>query len=368
MPPFKPPQIPNQRDQHWRNSVRLEFRDPSIVWDDLWHQFNSIQIPLLDEDAFYADAICVAREARDRQHLDELMGQKMEQRLQELTRAVEMIATSSILARGTLLTKAARNSALKVGRTGSLDSFVQFVSETISGWDCGNQLDNSACSIPDSYTCEDVPLPTDQVCGGQDFQDETELPPEAYTQDNWVDQLPFDVVPHMEAETDPKDSIPNSSQTGYQTSKTINVTPSKQTLARQSSVGKAAPAIGSMNMPFLHTDSSSNPQSRRESRETSPFAASITTDISTSPTASSAHDKFSGHSKLVREHTPVSDSPTGCHQSKRIIRAEHDEVFEVAVVEDSHVNVCRKRRHSFGGIEERTRTSKKKSRMQYQSG
>lgn len=353
----------------------MEFRNPSIVWNDLWCRFNTIQIPLLDEDAFYADAICVARDARDRQHLDELMGQKMEQRLQELTRAVEMIAVSSILARGTLLTKAARNAAVKVGRIGSLDSFVQFVSGSISGWDCGNQLDSSAYSVPHSYITkerEDFPLSADSVCGGKDFQDETELPPEAYTQDNWVDELPYDVVPDKEAEIDPQNSIPNGHHydfsTGYQPSKSINATPSKRTPARQSCPEKAAPAACSMNTPPLQTGSSSNAQSPRESPKTSSFAGSITTDISTSPTASNTYDKSSGYSGVVKEVTADSDSPTGCHKSRSIIEVEHDESVEISVVEDSLGGGSRKRRHSLGGIEERTHASRKKSRLEHQPG
>ncbi|KAI8278875.1 hypothetical protein K4K60_005892 [Colletotrichum sp. SAR11_57] len=125
MPPFEPPGLTRAKNKAWTKVAKADFRDPDLLWTDYWARFNSMSIPILDEDAFFADALAAARVAENREHLEQILEQKSRDRRAELADIVSSIAVAAISVRTPFSTPASRSAALKVGQTGSLDSFVQ---------------------------------------------------------------------------------------------------------------------------------------------------------------------------------------------------------------------------------------------------
>lgn len=101
------------------------FRHPKRLWREYWQRYNTITT--LDEDAYFADALAAANRAKDRKHLEELLCGRANQRREDLGRVIADVAMAAIRLRHPFQSDTVRKAALKVGRTGSLDSFLQFV-------------------------------------------------------------------------------------------------------------------------------------------------------------------------------------------------------------------------------------------------
>ncbi|KAI3558864.1 hypothetical protein CABS02_00904 [Colletotrichum abscissum] len=134
MPAFQPPKMTYEKNKAWRRIAKADFHDPKMIWGDYWRRFNTIAVPLLDEDAYFADIIAAAKHAENRGHLEELLAAKHEERRRDLDNFIRDIALSSITSRQHFLSTNTRDAALKIGQTGSMDSFIQFVCGVIFGW------------------------------------------------------------------------------------------------------------------------------------------------------------------------------------------------------------------------------------------
>jgi hypothetical protein len=131
---FSPPSDTKAKDRRWQEFAKVGFRDSRHLWTDYWQRFNTITIPLLDEDAFFSDALATAQVAQDRRHLEQLLEQKSKERLTELENVLGEILHAAIFQRKPSSPEAAWHTAEKVGRSGSLDSFVQLTSGIVWGW------------------------------------------------------------------------------------------------------------------------------------------------------------------------------------------------------------------------------------------
>ena len=137
----KPRFLTRNLDKIWiQTANNIEFRDPKVLWNELWLRYNTETISLLDENAFFADALCVAKHAKDRQELEDLLAKRMKERREELRVVLNDIGLAVVYHRHNLESKAASRAALKVVRTTSLDSFLQFVGGSMFGW-AGEPLD-----------------------------------------------------------------------------------------------------------------------------------------------------------------------------------------------------------------------------------
>lgn len=134
MAPFEPPNIRQAKNKAWAKVAKADFYDPDVLWTDYWNRFNTMALPIQDEDAFFADAMAAARTAQNREHLEEILEQKSRNRRVELSDVVSSIAIAAITLRTPFPTPAARSAALKVGQTGSLDSFVQLACGVAFSW------------------------------------------------------------------------------------------------------------------------------------------------------------------------------------------------------------------------------------------
>jgi hypothetical protein len=132
--PFSPPRDTREKDLRWQTFAKVGCRDSIPLWTDYWQRFNTITIPLLDEDAFFSDALAAGKVAWDREHLEQLLKEKSEARRAELNSAFDKILHGSIFGKNPSLPEAARDAAEKVGRSGSLDSFIQLTGGIVWGW------------------------------------------------------------------------------------------------------------------------------------------------------------------------------------------------------------------------------------------
>ena len=144
--PFSPPRDTNEKDKRWQAFAKPGLRDSRYLWKDYWQRFNAITIPLLDEDAFFADALAAAKEAQNREHLKELLGEKSNERRRELDKIVTEISYATVFDRNRCSSEAAWSAAYKVGGAGSLDSFVRSASGIVWGWGDGDK-DNTPAEI-----------------------------------------------------------------------------------------------------------------------------------------------------------------------------------------------------------------------------
>ncbi|KAH0430368.1 hypothetical protein CcaCcLH18_07880 [Colletotrichum camelliae] len=199
MPAFEPPQMTYKKEKAWIHTAKPGFRNPKILWNDYWQRFNTMAVPILDEDAFFADAIAAARCAENREHLEELLAKKHAERRRDLENVVHDIALSTICLQQQYPSTHTRDAALKIGQTGSLDSFIQFVCGVVFGWkgsekgeplmqvssaDDAGIVDNEA-NIQGSRVAQDDALDTE----GDPWEHENTFPPELYSSPGWDEQV-----------------------------------------------------------------------------------------------------------------------------------------------------------------------------------
>lgn len=137
MPAFKQPKgaYLYKKNHEWVKVAKYGFQSPNRVWGEYWHRFNTITIPLMDEDAYFADALGAARRASDREHLEQLLSEKYDERRRDLEKLLSKIAMDTFLPEGGPLPEAIGSAALKAGQTGSFDSFLEALCGLVYGWE-----------------------------------------------------------------------------------------------------------------------------------------------------------------------------------------------------------------------------------------
>ncbi|KAK2055569.1 hypothetical protein LY76DRAFT_595926 [Colletotrichum caudatum] len=190
MPAFQPPGMTYEKNKAWRRIAKPDFSNPKMIWGDYWRRFNTITVPLLDEDAYFADVMAAAKHAEDRGHLEELLAEKHEERRRDLDNAIRDIALSSIYFRQHCSSTTTRDAALKIGQTGSMDSFIQFVCGIMFGW--SSTEDQQLMQVTTAYDTGTVENGSDarrdgdteddaSEGGGDPWEYENTFPPELYS-------------------------------------------------------------------------------------------------------------------------------------------------------------------------------------------
>ena len=123
-----------KKNKEWIEVAKPGFRHPARLWGEYRQRYNTITIPLLDEDDYFADAIAAARRAENREHLEELLAEKSEERRRNLEDLTSQIALASIYHRNRFRSSTAKKFASQVSREKSLHSFLQFVCDAVFDW------------------------------------------------------------------------------------------------------------------------------------------------------------------------------------------------------------------------------------------
>ncbi|KAK1703142.1 hypothetical protein BDP67DRAFT_536347 [Colletotrichum lupini] len=151
MPAFQPPEVTCEKDKAWIKRAKFPFRNPTPLWNKYWHRYNTITIPLRDEDAYFADVSAAAKLAQSREHLEELLDVQCEERRREYDTLILDIAVACI--QNTSLSKTPHHAALKASQTGSLDSLLQVLCGVVFGWKDGDK-ENRVPRIDDADETE----------------------------------------------------------------------------------------------------------------------------------------------------------------------------------------------------------------------
>ena len=184
--PFAPPDDTKEKDRQWQAFAKVGFRDSRPLWADYWQRFNTISIPLLDADAYFADTLAAAKVAQDREHLEALLSEKSKERRAELERVANKISLAVTFDMDLSSPTAAVDAADKIGRAGSLDSFLQLASGVVWGWGDEGQLGERRPRVersPFNFTDAQEPSysPHPQVSDAWDAAD--------HGLDHWVTEL-----------------------------------------------------------------------------------------------------------------------------------------------------------------------------------
>ncbi|KAM0271624.1 hypothetical protein ACHAQH_009031 [Verticillium albo-atrum] len=134
MPAYEPPMISHEMRVLWVRTAKPGFQDSEKLYQKYWHDYNTVTIPLRDMDEFFADAITAAKLAQDRDHLETLLAEQRETRWKELKEATRDIALATIYRNKFWASRVVSNAALDAVRTGSLGSFLQFISCAMASW------------------------------------------------------------------------------------------------------------------------------------------------------------------------------------------------------------------------------------------
>lgn len=192
MPVFQAPPMPHSKNEEWRRIAKPGFRDPKVLWTDYWQRFNTMTIAVQDEDAYFADAVAAAKVAQTRDHLEELLAEKHEQRCRELQDVRDEIFCAAFSPRTRMPSEAVRRAALKAVETGTLDSLLQFVCGVVFGWkgsegedesriDGGGQSSDAVGAWGDSGAPRD---PKESV--GDAYEYENKFPPDMLPSPDWA--------------------------------------------------------------------------------------------------------------------------------------------------------------------------------------
>jgi hypothetical protein len=111
-----------EKDLRWQALAKVGCRHSRPLWTEYWRRFK---------DAIFSDALAAAGVVQSREHLEELLDAKSKERRAELERVVDKMPYA---VKNPSLPKPAWDAVDKVGRSGSLDSFIQLASDIVWGW------------------------------------------------------------------------------------------------------------------------------------------------------------------------------------------------------------------------------------------
>lgn len=89
---FPPPKLlPSAVKVAWIREAKPSFRDPGLLHRKYWKLYNTVTIPLLSPEEFYADALAAARDSETTRELEQTLAKKCEQRREELERVFKTV-------------------------------------------------------------------------------------------------------------------------------------------------------------------------------------------------------------------------------------------------------------------------------------
>ena len=113
----------------WSHEAKSSFNDSRLLHHKYWNSFNTITIPLLSPEEFYADALAAARDSETVRELEQTLEKRYQQRQDELKDAFKKIRGGIKV--GTETSRAAWDASTN----GSLSSFARALLGMVLGWD-----------------------------------------------------------------------------------------------------------------------------------------------------------------------------------------------------------------------------------------
>ncbi|KAL6873024.1 hypothetical protein J3F83DRAFT_731782 [Trichoderma novae-zelandiae] len=133
--PFEPPNPVHHKykNSEWRRTAPHDIKHPDFLWEDYWQRFNTMQIPLFDEDEFYDTAIAIARESNDQREFEERFERKNRQQREKLLAIMNRALEDALANAETFKSNDAWLTAIYASQTGCLQYFVRLLEAAASG-------------------------------------------------------------------------------------------------------------------------------------------------------------------------------------------------------------------------------------------
>ncbi|RFU78267.1 hypothetical protein TARUN_3965 [Trichoderma arundinaceum] len=137
MPPFKAPWPGNQRTRNhlWAKAAHTGMGDPDRLWGDYWNRFNTIQIPIFDDEEYFETAIAILKASKDEQDFERKFEETNKQRQEVLLSLMSKAAGRAVYHDKVFPCKAAWNTVLDVCQTGCFEHFLRLLQGTAFGWE-----------------------------------------------------------------------------------------------------------------------------------------------------------------------------------------------------------------------------------------
>ncbi|PTB66950.1 hypothetical protein BBK36DRAFT_1117021 [Trichoderma citrinoviride] len=133
--PFEPPNPVHHKykNSEWRRTAPHDIKHPDFLWEDYWQRFNTMQIPLFDEDEYYDTAIAIAKESNDRQEFEEKFERKTRQQRKKLLAMLDHALGDALSNAETFKSNDAWLTAIYASQTGCFQYFVRLLEAAASG-------------------------------------------------------------------------------------------------------------------------------------------------------------------------------------------------------------------------------------------
>ncbi|KAL6886433.1 hypothetical protein HDV57DRAFT_490461 [Trichoderma longibrachiatum] len=133
--PFEPPNPVHHRykNSEWRRTAPPDIKHPDFLWEDYWQRFNTMQIPLFDEDEYYETAIAIAKESNDQQDFEEKFERQNREQRKKLLAIMSHALEDALANAETFKSNDAWLTAIYASQTGCLQYFVRLLEAASSG-------------------------------------------------------------------------------------------------------------------------------------------------------------------------------------------------------------------------------------------
>ncbi|TFB00341.1 hypothetical protein CCMA1212_007907 [Trichoderma ghanense] len=133
--PFESPNPRHHKHKNaeWRRTAPPHIKHPDFLWGDYWRRFNTMQIPLFDEDEYYDIAIAVAKESNDQEEFEKRFERINRQQWKKLTAVMDHALKDALANAESFTSNDAWLTAVYASQTGCLQYFVQLLEGVVSG-------------------------------------------------------------------------------------------------------------------------------------------------------------------------------------------------------------------------------------------
>ncbi|PTB64386.1 hypothetical protein BBK36DRAFT_1179311 [Trichoderma citrinoviride] len=172
MPPFQNarPHYKRRTLRIWNNQVGPDLRDPELLWGMDWERFNTVRIPVLEEDEYFERALEIAKGAKDREDFERSFRERNAKDWAELLDLMSDITRHTLYndERDVFPCRDAWWKTRKASQTGSLMDFVRLLKGVAFGWEADEVRETQV----------DNPLSGEEAPAGAEYTGQEEVFPE----------------------------------------------------------------------------------------------------------------------------------------------------------------------------------------------
>ncbi|KAL7894784.1 hypothetical protein HDV63DRAFT_382482 [Trichoderma sp. SZMC 28014] len=150
---FKVPKPPYYHSENcrWQENKQPDLRDPDLLWVEYWRRFNTIQLPIFQEEEFFNHAMAIAKVAKNREEFEDLFEKMNRQQHERLMALMDKAGNAAIYNNEIFPCKEAEYTALNISRTGCFIYFAKLLQGSIVGWEADIASDSDDTKEPKDF-------------------------------------------------------------------------------------------------------------------------------------------------------------------------------------------------------------------------